>query len=127
MQGPLEGIRVIDWTTQQMGPVASAMLGDLGADVIKVEDRVRGDNGRGWTGIMGLAAFAKGGRNFYFEGNNRNKRGITLDIKKPQGQEVIYRLAKTADIFVQNFRPGAAEKNFSNLPSWPSNSSASGS
>ncbi|MDO8637437.1 MAG: CoA transferase [Dehalococcoidia bacterium] len=110
MPGPLEGIKVIDWTTQQMGPVASAMLGDLGADVIKVEDRVRGDNGRGWTGIMGLAAFAKGGRNFYFEGNNRNKRGITLDIKKPQGQEVIYRLAKTADIFVQNFRPGAAEK-----------------
>ncbi|MBI4288307.1 MAG: CoA transferase [Chloroflexi bacterium] len=110
MAQPLDGIKVIDWTVQQLGPVASAMLGDLGADVIKVEHRVRGDNGRGWSGIMGLAAFAKGGRNFYFEANNRNKRGITVDLGKPEAVQVMYRLVETADVFVQNFRPGVAEK-----------------
>ena len=108
MPMPLEGIRVIDWTIWQQGPVCSAILGDLGADVVKVEERVGGDPGRGMLRASGLDL---GDRpNFYFEANNRNKRGITLDLKKPEGREVFYRLIEKADVFVQNFRVGVADR-----------------
>jgi crotonobetainyl-CoA:carnitine CoA-transferase CaiB-like acyl-CoA transferase len=111
MTMPLDGVRVIDWTVQQQGPVASLMLGDLGAEVIKIEERLRGDPGRGLTGIMGLRAMAQGRmRNFYFEANNRNKKGITLDLKKEKAREVVYRLVEKSDVFVQNFRQGVAER-----------------
>lgn len=108
MASPLEGIRILDWTIWQQGPVATAMLGDLGAEVIKIEERVAGDPGRGMKRVRGLAAELPGGRNFYFENNNRNKRGIALDLRKPGGKEIIYRLAEKSDVFVQNFRPGVA-------------------
>ena len=105
---PLEGVRVLDWTIWQQGPVCSAILGDLGADVIKIEDRVGGDPGRGMLRLAGLEMSDR--PNFYFTANNRNKRGITLDLKKPEGREVVHRLAKTADVFVQNFRRGVADR-----------------
>jgi crotonobetainyl-CoA:carnitine CoA-transferase CaiB-like acyl-CoA transferase len=108
MPMPLDGIRVVDWTIWQQGPVASVMLADLGADVIKVEERVGGDPGRGILKAQGLDLTDR--PNFYFEANNRNKRSIALDLKKPEGAEIVRRLADRADVFVQNFRKGVADR-----------------
>jgi crotonobetainyl-CoA:carnitine CoA-transferase CaiB-like acyl-CoA transferase len=101
---PLEGLRVLDWTIWQQGPVCSAMLGDLGADVIKLEARDGGDPGRGLVSIGGAHARP----NFYFEANNRNKKSLTLDLKQPEAREIVYELAAKSDVFVQNFRKGVA-------------------
>jgi crotonobetainyl-CoA:carnitine CoA-transferase CaiB-like acyl-CoA transferase len=105
MRMPLEGVRVLDLTIWQQGPVSTQMLADMGADVIKIEDRVGGDPGRGlvWKSDQSIL-------NTYFECHNRNKRGITLDIRKEKGKEILYRLVKTSDVFVQNLRPGVAER-----------------
>jgi CoA:oxalate CoA-transferase len=108
MRGPLDGIRVLDWTIWQQGPVCSAMLGDLGAEVIKIESRDGGDPGRGLLRMSGLDLGAR--PNFYFEANNRNKKSIALDLKKPAAREVVYRLAAVSDVFVQNFRHGVAAR-----------------
>ena len=107
MPMPLEGLRVIDWTIWQQGPVASAMLGDLGAEVIKIEDRVTGDPGRGIAAMAGSEASRP---NFYFEANNRNKQSLTLDLKQPEAREIVYKLAAVSDVFVQNFRKGVADR-----------------
>ena len=107
MEGPLTGIRIIDWTIWQQGPVATQMLADLGAEVIKLEERERGDPGRGIAAISG-GSTDKGSRNFYFEANNKHKKSIALDLKKPAAREVVYRLAARSDVFVQNFRKGVA-------------------
>lgn len=106
----LEGIRVLDWTLWQQGPIATALLGDLGAEVIKIEDRTGGDPGRGVKRARGLPAVLPGGRNFYFEYTNHNKKGISVDMKKEKGKEIIYRLVKKSDVFVQNFRKGVAPR-----------------
>jgi len=106
MARPLEGIRVIDWTIWQQGPVASAMLADLGAEVIKIESRDGGDPGRGLVAIQGTEVRA----NFYFEGLNRGKQSLALDLKQPESREILYRLAAKSDVFVQNFRKGVAER-----------------
>ena len=106
MPMPLEGIRVIDWTIWQQGPICSTMLGDLGAEVIKLEERKSGDPGRG---ILGMAGVGGGDRpNFYFEACNRNKKSVTLDLSKPEAREIVYGLVVKADVFVQNFRKGVA-------------------
>jgi len=109
MNMPLEGIRVVDWTIWQQGSLASSMLGDLGAEVIKVEDRIIGDPGRG---LMKVASAGTGqaGRNFYWECNNRSKKGIAVDLGTEKGKEIIYRLVEKSDVFVQNFRQGVAGK-----------------
>ncbi len=108
MPMPLEGIRVLDWTIWQQGPVCSAILGDLGADVIKIEERVGGDPGRGMLRMAGIDITDR--PNFYFSANNRNKRGITLDLKKPEAIEIVHGLAAKSDVFVQNFRLGVADR-----------------
>lgn len=108
MSRPLEGIRVVDWTIWQQGPIASMMLADLGADVIKIEERVGGDPGRGVLRSAGIDLSSL--PNFYFEAHNRGKRSIALDLKKPEAREIVYALSDKADVFVQNFRPGAAER-----------------
>ena len=110
MSLPLGGIRVIDWTLWQMGPVASSLLGDLGADVIKIEQRKIGDPGRAVKRVRGRQMVFPSGRNAYFETNNRNKRGLALDLSKPAGQEIMYRLVKKSDVFLQNYRHGVAER-----------------
>lgn len=97
MAFPLEGIRVIDLTQYQQGPIATQMLADMGAEVIKVEPRETGDPGR----VMG---------SFYFQANDHNKKSITVDAKTQKGKEIVYRLVKNADIFAQNFRPGVADR-----------------
>ena len=108
MTMPLDGIRVVDWTIWQQGPVASVMLGDLGAEVIKVEERVGGDPGRGVLRAQGIDLSDR--PNFYFEANNRNKKSIALDLKKPEGVAIVQRLTERADVFVQNFRKGVAAR-----------------
>ncbi|MFQ5667914.1 MAG: CaiB/BaiF CoA transferase family protein [Candidatus Binatia bacterium] len=108
MPMPLEGIRVIDWTIWQQGPVCSAMLGDLGAEVIKIEERERGDPGRGMLKMSGVDLSDR--PNFYFEANNRNKKSLTLDLKKPAAREIVYQLVAKSDVFVQNYRLGVAAR-----------------
>lgn len=109
MKGPLEGIRVIDWTIWQQGPVATVLLADLGAEVIKLEERDKGDPGRAIVAVAG-GPTGRSGRNFYFEANNRHKKSIALDLKRPGAREIVYKLAARSDVFVQNFRKGVAAR-----------------
>jgi crotonobetainyl-CoA:carnitine CoA-transferase CaiB-like acyl-CoA transferase len=109
MSGPLDGIRIIDWTIWQQGPVATQMLADLGAEVIKIEERERGDPGRGITAVAGSGT-VKNGRNYYFEANNKHKKSIALNLKTPEARDIVHRLAARSDVFVQNFRKGVAHR-----------------
>ncbi|HJX60304.1 MAG TPA: CoA transferase [Thermodesulfobacteriota bacterium] len=99
-KGPLDGVRVVEITMFQQGPVAGMRLGDLGADVIKIEAKT-GDPGRGFMKMIGAMAGLKG-RNYYFEHNNRNKRSMVLDLKRKEGMEIFSRLMDTADVFLNN-------------------------
>ena len=110
MKKPLDGVRILDWTIWQQGPVSTMMLADLGAEVIKIEERTGGDPGRGVLSIAGALVGATSGPNFYFEANNRHKKSITLDLKNPEAIEIVHKLAAKSDVFVQNFRKGVAEK-----------------
>src|SRR3984893_79359 len=108
MKTPLDGIRVVDWTIWQQGPFATALLGDLGAEVIKLETP-DGDPGRSIFAVSGSTT-ARNGKNFYFESNNRHKQSITLDLKKPEAREIVYQLVAKSDVFVQNYRKGVAQR-----------------
>lgn len=108
MAKPLDGIRILDWTIWQQGPVSTAMLGDLGAEVIKIEERESGDPGRGVIRIGGVNVEDQ--INYYFEANNRHKRSITLDLKRIEAREIVYQLVVKSDVFVQNFRKGVAKR-----------------
>jgi crotonobetainyl-CoA:carnitine CoA-transferase CaiB-like acyl-CoA transferase len=99
---PLAGLRVIDLTQAMAAPFCSMNLADMGADVIKVEPLAGEDMRRG--------SASKNGHSGTFVTINRSKRGITLDLKQPKGVEVMHRLVRTADVFVQNYRPGAARR-----------------
>jgi len=101
--GPLAGVRVLDLTSVLMGPFATQLLGDMGADVIKVESP-SGDTSRG-IGPMRNPGMGPG-----FIKTNRNKRGIVLDLKQDSGREVLLRLVKDADILVYNIRPAAMKR-----------------
>jgi len=108
MAGPLDGIRVVEITQFQNGPICGRILGDLGADVIKVEPKT-GDPARGFMAIVGVTMGIKG-RNFYFEYNNRNKRGIVLDLKTEKGKEIFFQLIDNADVFLTNMAIGTPER-----------------
>lgn len=105
----LEGIRVLEWGMLQQGPVAAALLADLGAEVIKIESK-QGENARYFQFIYGQPAKLPNGSNIYFEYCNRNKKGITLDLKTPEGKELLYKLVEQSDVFLTNFRPGVPER-----------------
>ena len=100
MSAPLEGLRVVELTHMVMGPTCGLVLGDLGADVVKVEPAPEGDNTRRLLG-SGMGFFAM---------YNRNKRSLAIDLKHPRGRDALYRLTDRADIFVENFRPGAMDR-----------------
>jgi crotonobetainyl-CoA:carnitine CoA-transferase CaiB-like acyl-CoA transferase len=101
---PLTGIKVLDISRVLAGPMTGMILGDLGADVTKVEHPERGDDTRDW----GLSI---GGRDTtYYYSVNRNKRSVTLDLQSPEGQEIARKLAGQADVIIQNFKAGGAEK-----------------
>ena len=101
----LDGVKVVDMTIGQQGPVASMMLADMGADVIKLEDPLLGDPGRYLHSILGV----KVPLNFYFENNNRNKRSITVNLKTEKGKEIVYKLAQRSDVFLTNYLRGTVE------------------
>ncbi len=100
---PLEGIRVLDFTRVMSGPFATMLLGDLGADVVKIEPP-GGDDTRGWGPPW------MGRDSAYFMSANRNKRSIIIDLKKPESREIVKKLVGRADVVVENFRPGVAEQ-----------------
>lgn len=105
MSGVLEGIRVIDFTVYQAGPVAGMLLGDLGAEVIHVEHPDQGDPERQLASFMGSPLLMlPDGREVLFEYYNRNKKSITVDVRKPEGVEIIYRLTEKSDVFICNLR-----------------------
>lgn len=106
----LEGVRIIDWTLWMAGPYATALLADLGADVIHVERPGVGDDQRNIDNVRGVPVGLPGGRNANFEVFNRNKRSITIDLVSDEGRKVMYDLVAKADVFVSNFREKAAAK-----------------
>ncbi|MBE0557426.1 MAG: CoA transferase, partial [Proteobacteria bacterium] len=103
---PLEGIMVLDLTHVMSGPYCTQILGDLGAEVIKIERPDVGDQTRRmpphFVGEKKMSA--------YFLSLNRNKKSLTLDMKSPEGKEIFYKLTKKADVVVNNFAPGTMEK-----------------
>lgn len=107
---PLTDIRVLDLSRILAGPYCTMMLGDLGADVIKVERPGRGDDSRGWgPPFVGAPYGPYAGESAYFMAANRNKRSITVDLKSPQGLEIVQRLARVSDVLVENFRTGVLD------------------
>jgi crotonobetainyl-CoA:carnitine CoA-transferase CaiB-like acyl-CoA transferase len=106
MIGALSHIRILDFTQMVQGPLATQMLGDLGADVIKVEMPQSGD----WLRHFSQQELYMRGESASFLAFNRNKRSLTLHLKKPEAREIITRLARTSDVVVENFRPGVMDK-----------------
>jgi formyl-CoA transferase len=102
--GPLHGIRVLDLTRVVAGPYCSMFLGDLGAEVVKVEQPGIGDDTRGWGPPF------VGGESAYYLCINRNKQSLTLDLKSKRAVEILRALAKNADVIIENFRPGTMER-----------------
>jgi crotonobetainyl-CoA:carnitine CoA-transferase CaiB-like acyl-CoA transferase len=100
---PLHGLRVLDMTRVLAGPYCAMLLGDMGAEVIKVEEPAHGDDTRLWAPLTG-------GVSTFFLGMNRSKKSVALDLKTPAGAETLRALIKTADILIENFRPGSLKK-----------------
>lgn len=111
MSGPLSGLRVFDLTRILAGPSCTQILGDLGADVIKVEIPGKGDDTRGFA-----PPYLKDGdgqdtdQSAYFTCANRNKRSITLDLTKPEGIELAKKMIAKSDVLVENFKTGGLAK-----------------
>ena len=103
MAGPLTGLRVLDLTRILAGPYATMVLGDLGAEVVKIEQPEVGDEARGFGPF-------KNGFSLYFMSVNRGKKSVTLNLKTPRGKEIFLELVGQSDIVVENFRPGAMQK-----------------
>ena len=104
MNKPLEGVKVVDLSQAWAGPLGSMLLGDFGAEIIKVEPPGVGDHVRGWT-VAGCQ-----GESVHFLAVNRNKKSVTLNLKTKEGQEIFFRLVKDADVLLENFRPGVMKK-----------------
>lgn len=102
-RGLLEGVRVLDLTRVLAGPYCGMILADMGADVIKIERREKGDDARNNAPVIN-------GESAYFMNLNRNKRGMTLDLKSQKGKEIFRKLVERSDIVLENFRPGVMER-----------------
>jgi len=103
MPGSLDGIRIVDASAILSGPLATMILADQGAEVVKVEPPGIGD-------LLRLSPFRRGNLGAFFVNGNRGKRSVVLDLHKPRARDVLLRLVEDADVFVQNFRPGAVER-----------------
>ena len=104
IEGALSGVKVVSCSTAQAGTVPYMLMADLGAEVIKIEVPGSGDGSR-------RAGAIKKGLSSFFETNNRGVKSLTLNLKAAEGKQILHELIKRADIFGQNFRPGAAERN----------------
>jgi crotonobetainyl-CoA:carnitine CoA-transferase CaiB-like acyl-CoA transferase len=104
MTSPLEGLRVLDLTRALAGPFCAQMLGDMGADIVKVEQPGVGDNARGWGPPF------QGGESSYFLSVNRNKRSIALNLRDARGAEVLRRLVAQSDVLLEHFVPGTLDR-----------------
>ena len=102
--GPLEGLTVLDLTRVLSGPYCTMMLADMGARVIKIEQPGKGDDTRAWGPPF------QNGESAYFLSINRNKESVTLNLKHPDGRNILDRLIDSADVFIENFRPGTLER-----------------
>ena len=102
--GPLQGVKVVSCSTAQAGTVPYMLMADLGADVIKIETPDGGDGSRRMTVLAGMPST-------FFETNNRGVKSVTLNLKSPEGRAILHKLVAKADIFGQNFRPSAADRN----------------
>jgi crotonobetainyl-CoA:carnitine CoA-transferase CaiB-like acyl-CoA transferase len=100
---PLSGITVVDFTRVLAGPLCTMLLGDMGAEVIKIEDPDHGDDTRAWAPFVG-------GWSTYFLSVNRNKKSVTVDLKTSHGQAILAGLIRSADVLVENFRPGTLDR-----------------
>jgi crotonobetainyl-CoA:carnitine CoA-transferase CaiB-like acyl-CoA transferase len=107
---PLAGVRVVDLTRVMTGPYCTMMLADLGADVVKVEQPGRGDDTRHWGPPLVGGDGDHPGESAYFLSVNRNKRSVTLDLKSAGGRDALWRLVERADVVVENFSPGVADR-----------------
>src|SRR5205823_11791921 len=100
---PLAGIRVLDLTRVLAGPFCAMTLGDMGAEVIKIEEPGKGDDTRSWPPFVG-------GESTYFMSVNRNKKSMTLNLKAPEGGEILRTLVRKSDVLLENFRTGTMDK-----------------
>jgi crotonobetainyl-CoA:carnitine CoA-transferase CaiB-like acyl-CoA transferase len=108
---PLGDLRVLDISRALAGPFCTMMLGDLGADVIKVERPGRGDESRSWgPPFVGEPTEAYPGESTYYLAANRSKRSLTVNLKSPEGQEIIKRLAAVSDVLVENYVTGSLDR-----------------
>jgi crotonobetainyl-CoA:carnitine CoA-transferase CaiB-like acyl-CoA transferase len=103
MPPALDGLKVLDLTRVLAGPFCTMLLGDMGADVVKIEEPALGDDTRGWAPFVS-------GWSSYFLSVNRNKRSLALDLKSPDGAAVFARLLQEADVLVENLRPGTLDR-----------------
>ena len=110
MAGPLDGIKVLECSTWGFGPIGGMMLGDLGADVIKIESPTRPDAARFVESVAGIPNMMPDGHSALFEAVNRNKRSLSLDLKSERGRELFRGLIADTDVFIENYRPGIFEK-----------------
>lgn len=105
-KGPLSGIRVLDLTLALAGPLCTQRLGDMGAEIIKIEGPNRGD----FTRNAKMRDVVLGGETTCFLSINRNKKSVAIDLKSPKGQKLLFRMVRDADVVIQNMRPGVAER-----------------
>src|SRR5947209_1649668 len=103
--GPLAGVRVLDASRVLAGPFCGQVLGDLGAEVLKVERPGSGDETRDWG-----PPFLAGGPSAYYLSCNRNKRGLALDLGRPAGRDLFHELVRKSDVVLENFRPASAAR-----------------
>jgi succinate--hydroxymethylglutarate CoA-transferase len=113
LNGPLQGIRVLDLTRVLAGPYCTMLLGDLGAEVIKIENPKSGDDTRAWGPPWATSidsADTELAESAYFLCVNRNKKSVTVNLKAERGKEIIHELVKNCDVLVENYLPGKLEK-----------------
>jgi crotonobetainyl-CoA:carnitine CoA-transferase CaiB-like acyl-CoA transferase len=110
MKRPLEGIRVLDCGIYHAGPGGPAILGDLGAEVIKIEEPEVGDPLRAGKRIGSIPLEIPGGKSFFNEGANRSKKGVTLNLKSEKGREILFDLARQSDVFLTSMRPEVVKR-----------------